>query len=149
MPDPRRVRALAVRIAMQVSRAAAKGVDAAAIFLAARVKETLSVPAPRKKVVTSAGDIEYRATVRAIPGAPPRKLSGKMRQSVTYQLSAQRPRGRGPASAVVGLKARSKRGVNYPRILEYKGHPYLMKTARQYRRELTTIVGRSIKMRVI
>lgn len=91
MAAPKRVtgaalKALAVKIAEQVQRRANSGVKNAAVFLAARIKETVSVPAPRKRVVSSLGDISYRATAKAIPGAPPRKLSGKLRQSVTYQL---------------------------------------------------------------
>ena len=140
--------ALAARIAAQVQKRAAAGVGAAAVFLAARLKEQVSVPAPRKRVVSKRGDLYYRATVRAIPGAPPRKLSGKLRQTITYQVNTG-PRGR--VTALVGTNARSVNNFNYPRWLEQnKAHPhkFVAPTVRRYRADLVTIVGRKLHVRV-
>lgn len=123
--------------------------QAAAVFLAARVKETVSVPAPRKRVVNSLGDIRYRATSRAVPGAPPRKLSGRLRQSIThvYQPSANPKAKKGQGGkGIVGLKARSAKGFNYPKQLEKKtDHKYLVVTARRWRTQLEVIVGRRVR----
>lgn len=137
---------VAHRIAVQVQRRAATGVQAAAVFLAARLKEVLSVPAPRKRVQDRAGNFYYRATTRAIRGAPPRKLSGKMRQGVTYTIAAPINLGKKVAMAsTVGLKARSPKGFNYPRALEHRGHPYFWKTVQRWRPSLAVIVGRAIR----
>lgn len=141
------IKAQAQKIAEQVQRRAGAGVKAAAVFLAARIKETVSVPAPRRRVVNKVGDIRYVATSRAIPGAPPRKLSGKMRQSVTYELPGVTDKLR--AKAVVGVKARSKNGFNYPKKLEKRGHPFMMPTVRKYRRDLVAIIGAKMKVRTL
>lgn len=138
---------LAAKIAAQVQKRAGAGVKAAAVFLAARVKEAVSVPAPRKRVVNKLGDIRYVATQRAIPGAPPRKLSGKLRQSVTYELPGVTDKLR--ASAVVGVKARSRNGFNYPKRLEKNGHAFLMPTVRKYRKDLAAIIGAKMKVRTL
>jgi hypothetical protein len=141
------IKAQAQKIAEQVQRRAGAGVGAAAVFLAARIKETVSVPAPRKRVVNRVGDIRYVATQRAIPGAPPRKLSNKLRQSVTYELPGVIDKLR--ARAVVGVKARSKNGFNYPKHLEKRGHPFMAPTIRKYRRDLVAIVDAKIKVRTL
>lgn len=133
-----RIVELAARIAKQVETRAGKGLAACAAFLSSRVKETLSLPAKRKKVVNSFGDIYYRAANRAIPGAPPRKLTGRLRSSVTWQMD-------GTKRALIGVRARSVTGWNYPKTLEYGGHPFLAMTAMKYKRELNTIMGRSLK----
>lgn len=156
MPTPRRnLQQIALRIAQQVQARAGKGVQAAAIFLAARLKETVSTPAPRKRVINNAGDIRYVATVRAIRGAPPRKLSGKLRQSITHAAKlppggttggGQRGRIR-PVLATVGVMARSAKGFNYPRHLERTNHRFLLPTVRKYRKELVTLVGGSLRVR--
>lgn len=142
------IAALAAKIAEQVQRRAGAGVRAAAIFLAARIKEAVSVPAPRKRVVNKLGDIRYVATQRAIPGAPPRKLSGKLRQSVTYELPGVTDK-LVRARAVVGVKARSKNGFNYPKHLEKNSHAFLMPIVRKYRRDLVAIIGAKIKVRTL
>lgn len=154
MPS-RRIQDLALRIAMQVQRATAKGVQAAAIFLAARLKECVSVPAPRKRVTGRLGNMSYVATTRAIKGHPPRKLSGKLRQSITYTIVNPTPMVVGGrkvtgGTARVGLKARSAKGFNYPRHLEKRtSHKFMIVTVQRYRRDLATIVGRPIRARII
>lgn len=151
-PDPNRIRNIALRIATQVQKRAASGTLNAAIFLSARLKETVSVPAPRKRVVNNAGDIRYVATTRAVRGAPPRKLSGKLRQSITYGLvgvtgQATKTTKR-LGTAVVGVKARGANGFNYPAFLESHGHPFMSTTVRRYRADLVTIVGDKLRVRV-
>jgi len=151
------------RIQAQLKKAAGKGIEAATRFLAARVKETLSIPAPRKivRAKPTAGKklgaiIAYSATVPATPGAPPRLLSGRMRLGVTTkQLS--------PTVGIVGVHARanpsskSPQGFNYPAFHETGEengtgklgdgeHPYLSVTAKKYRRELKKIASVALKL---
>lgn len=140
--------ALALRIAQQVQRGSGKGLNAARVFLTARSKEAVSVPAPRKRVISSAGNIYYRATTKATKGAAPRKLSGKLRQSITSAMV-------GPTKAVLGANARSMptarypRGFAYPRHLELSGqHPFFAPTAVKWKKQLAQIVGRAIKVEV-
>lgn len=141
------IAALAAKIAMQAQRKAGTGVKNAAVFLAARVKEEVSVPAPRKRVKGGAGNIRYVATARAIPGAPPRKLSGRLRQTVTYAFSPEVSRAarKMRVTATVGVKARSDKGFNYPKKLETDGHPFLKVTVLKYKRQLSDIVGKPLK----
>ena len=136
----------AERIAKSVERAAGKGLDAARLFLVARVKETLNVPAPRKRVVSHAGRMYYRAATPATPDAPPRKVSGAMQRSATSRMT-------GPRSAVVVVSAKSPEGFSYPRYHEVKTagqagsgkHRYIAPTVEKYRRELKAIVGQEIE----
>lgn len=73
------------KIAAEIDRIAARRLVAAAVYLTGKVKEVLSVPAPRQLVKSPRGNF-YRATVDAKRGAPPRKLSGRLRASMTYQV---------------------------------------------------------------
>lgn len=134
---------LAGKITAEVTRSAGKGLLAARLFLTARVKETLSVPAPRKKIPGGG----YRATTRATKGAPPRKLSGRLRTSVTGQTVS-------PTEEIIGASARGDppQNFNYPRYHEVVTggmpgsgqHKYVEPTADKYRTELTRIVGGSV-----
>lgn len=135
---------LAARIADQVKRGLNKGLQAGAIFLASRIKEELSVPAPRKAMRAPAQGKKkgaifgYRATTRATPLAPPRKLSGRLRASITHRMIT-------PLRAVIGTN------VKYGRYLELsKRHPhkFLMPTAKKYRKEIAAIIGKAVKMEV-
>lgn len=138
---------VAHRIAIQIQKRAATGVQAAAVFLAARLKEVVSEPAPRKRYQGRDGNFRYRATTRAVTGAPPRKLSGKLRQSVTYTIAAPINLGKKVAmAATVGVKARSEKGFNYPRHLEHHGHPYFWITVQKWRPSLAVIVGKAIRV---
>lgn len=144
---------LAAKIKKEVERSAAKGLNAARIFLTSRVKETLSVPAPRRAVKSLGGAVYYVATVRATPGAPPRKLSGKLRSSVTSHMET-------PYRAVIGANARGRptkkypKGFPYPKYHEVKQpefkasgrHKYIAPTAHRYKKELATIVGQQVKL---
>ncbi len=140
MTNAERAKKLAERITAQVARGAGKGLDAARVFFAARVKETLSVPAPRKAIrgATSGKKkgpiLGYRATTRAMPGAPPRKLSGRLRTSITSRM-------------VTPMKAVVSTNVKYARPLELSRrhpHKFFATTAAKYQRELKTIIGRNV-----
>ncbi len=135
-----RIRDLAERIAKQVEARAGKGLTQCAVFLSSRVRETLSEPAKRKKVISRTGDIYYRAASPAIYGAPPRKLTGRLRASVTWQMD-------GTKRALVGVRARSEKGFNFPKHLEYHtSHKFLAVTALKYKKELDTIMGQALKL---
>lgn len=172
MTNAERAKRMSQRIALQVARGAGKGLDAARIFLTARIKEELSVPAPRRRVMSmrlrkakgktkvsgaigkvlgAMGDIYYVATTKAIPGAPPRKLSGRMRSSVISVMVTDK-------TAVVGLNAKarpSKRfpgGFPYPRYHEIKDgnfrgsgkHRYMVPTFLKWRVQIALIIGSAV-----
>ncbi len=122
-------------LADEVKRSLGKGLKAAAIFLSSRVKELISVPAPRVRVLgkrgKAAGVIYYRATTPATPGAPPRKLSGRLRTSIAYEVDAD------------GLEARVGTNVKYARRHEYGGHAFLVPTLDRWRGELAGIIRKA------
>jgi len=107
-------------VAAEYQRRLVSGLTAGVIFLTNQVKKKISEPAPRKRVKGKRGKkkgvIYYRATTPATPGAPPRKLSGTLRQRVNYRIE---PDGSG---AVIGAY------TPYAARLEYEGHPYLADT---------------------
>lgn len=121
------------QIAAEVQRALGAGLKAAAIFLAARVREEVSVPAPRVRVTARRGKLAgvkyYRATAPATKGAPPRKLSGQFRSKVTWEMDAAGLEGRVGTNAVQG------------RRLEQEGHPYLVPALRRFAGELGQIIA--------
>lgn len=139
---------IAKKIAAQVERGRGRGLNAGRLFLEGRVKEALSVPAPRRLVRPKFGGMPYYvATTRAIPGAPPRKLSGRLRSSLTSAMVSS-------SEAVIGANARSDRGFNYPKHHEIKRsmlsgeHPFIYPTAVRYQREIGIIVGVEITIEV-
>lgn len=104
---------------------AGRGLEAATIHLLNRTRETLSVPAPRKRNAMG----RYRATVPATPGAPPRKLSGDLRRSMAYQMFRQKTIGRVGTNKV------------YARPLEgWMNHSFLYYTLDKSVGELTVIL---------
>lgn len=144
MNNADRMAKLAERIKTQLNRNIGKGLNAARIFLTARIREEVSVPAPRKKYLDRSGNISYRATTKATRGAPPRKVTGRLRSGISSVMIGTR-------RAVIGVKARSEKGFDYPKYHELKGmgknsgqHPFLAPTVRKYKRELALIVGREI-----
>ncbi len=137
-PNEQKMILLAARIQAQLVKNLNKGLNNARVFLTSRIKEEVSVPAPRKRAKDREGNIYYRATTRATPGAPPRKLSGKLRMSITSLMLTNR-------KAVIGVKARSPKGANYPAILEHGSHPFMVPTYRKWKKEIVQIVGRSVK----
>lgn len=107
---------------------AGRGLQAATIHLSNRVKQTLSIAAPRRR--TAAG--RYVATVPASPGAPPRKLSGQLRRSTAWQMYKKNTVGRVGTNEV------------YARPLEtWMGHSFLAYTLNRSKGELVTILGRT------
>lgn len=113
----------------EVRKSAGKGLAAGASFLAGRVKELLSTPAPRARVLGRTGVRYYRATTPATAGAPPRKISGRLRSGQTYEVSND------------GTRARVGSNVVYARRLEKEGHPYLSVALQRWLNELGTIIG--------
>jgi hypothetical protein len=107
-----RARKVAERVRAALRRGVGKGMKGAVLFLAARLKEEVGLPAPRRKV-TAGGAPSWRATTRAEPRAPPRKVSGALQRSV--QVVAERFR---PGRAVLTVNARSAGGFPYPLFLE-------------------------------
>lgn len=137
---------LAQRIADNVRRGAGKGIEAAGMFLASRVRDALNVSAPKRR--TPSGG--YVVTQRATPGAPMRKVTGVARRSVysmTYASSTAK------IIAVIGMNARSVKGFNYPKFHEIKStprsgmHPVLQPTAERFKDELAIIVGQQVRTR--
>jgi len=120
----------------QVMAMARKGVVAGCIFLKGRIRETVSEPAPRKRVLGKrgklAGVLYYRATAPAIRGAPPRKLSGRYRSTIDYQVASN------------GLTGRIGSNAVQARRLEQDGHPHLQVTLDRARDELAQVMTRAM-----
>jgi hypothetical protein len=104
------------KIAGAAREAAERRLGAAALFLAAKVKETVSKP----------------AVGRAAPGAPIRKASGAAWRSVRGERRGK--------VAVVIVSARSKAGFAYPRFWEHHGHAFFAPTVKKYRAQLVRIL---------
>ena len=153
-------RKLEERILLQLKRGAGKGLEAAVRFLAARIKEAVSVPAPKMAIrgVPLPGKrlgpiLGYRATASALKGAPPRVLSGKLRQGVTHKMLT-------PTVGLVGTHARSLPSKKYPLGFDYPRyhelgkedlwgggkHQFIKPTVKKYRKELRLVVGAAVKM---
>jgi hypothetical protein len=109
------------RMNAEVARRLAK----CAAYFAKELKVVLSVPAPRRVSRTTGRPY---ATVRAIPGAPPRKLTGRGRASIAWVLAPDK------RSSAVGTN------VIYMRRWEYDGHPYVAPTLRRVRTKLLEIL---------
>jgi hypothetical protein len=127
-------------VTAEIEKLRGKGLVAAGIHATRRLKEVLSVPAPRRIAVAGVrakwvppGTRYYVATTRATPGAPPRKLSGQLRRSVTYEVSP------GKTFVRVGTN------VVYARKLENGGHPWLLKTMIAIGPELAAILGKEVR----
>jgi hypothetical protein len=137
--NAQRAALIAERIKAQIEKNIGKGVNAARMFLVARVKEALSEPAPRIIVKDRSGNKYYRATTKAIKGNPPRKLSGKLRSSVFSKMLTK-------TSFVIGAKAKSDKGFPYSLYHEKKGygkksgmHPYIAPTIAKWKTVLLRI----------
>jgi len=90
------------------------------------LKTVLSVPAPRIKSKTTG---KIRAATPATPGAPPRKLTGRLRASVAYVVSV-------PALTVrIGTNVVYGRHLELRKLKKYR-HPWLMPTLRKLRPKL-------------
>ncbi len=94
------------QVANEVRRIAGLGLKAAAIHLSRRVKETISIAAARA-MFTYKGSTTYIALTSALPGAAPRKLSGQLRRSITWDATTD------------GSTARVGSNLVYARSLEF------------------------------
>lgn len=121
------------KIIREVQERAKKGLKAATIWIASKVKELISVPAPRALVKPKFGAPYYRATERATPGAPPRKLSGELRRSIAWEMRSNDTVGRIGTNKV------------YARPLEESGHTFLTLAIQMYAGEIKTIMGRAFQ----
>ena len=143
---------LAARIKAQVDAGASKGLAAAASFLTARVKEAMSVPAPRKRVTDRAGNMRYVATTPATAGAPIRKLSSRARTAQTWKMTT-------PKTAALGNSARGEptrkhpQGFNCPRYHELKlpgmpgsgTHAFIRPTFEKHKDDVKRIIGGEVR----
>lgn len=160
-------------IAEEVNRGIGRGIKAAAIFLASRIKELLSVPAPRVRLEAHDGTIYYRAgwlantkgiieatahyrsrgqkvpkTIMeggkvfipsyADPGAPPRKLSGRLRASIAWETDAGLY---GNLDYFEGASARVGTNVPYGREHELGSHKFLIVALRSNADRIARIIG--------
>lgn len=148
-----KARKAAMRIKEQARRGAGKGVRAAGPFLLGRIKETLSVPAPRKRTKDALGNIAYVATAPAKQNAPPRKLSGRLRSSGIWRLITK-------LVGMISFNAKGMPSKKYPGGFPYpayherkdfKGfkasgkHQFIAPTVKKYGRELKKMLGRAMR----
>lgn len=75
---------------------------------------------------------------RATPGAPPRVLHGRLRQSITHLLLKDGRK---------GLRVRIGTNVVYGRSLEFGGHPWLRPALTSNKRFILKTLGRGFKKR--
>lgn len=111
------------RVKREFERQIGRGLRGAAAFAANRAKEIVSVPAPRKR--TKSG---LRASTPAMPGAPPRKLSGTLRSRITSEVISD-------TQARVGLR------LDYGAIHEYGDHPFLSVMIEKNRDALARLIA--------
>jgi len=150
------------QIQEEVIRKAGKGAARASYFFQSRLKEVLSVPAPRRVVkaggtynvtfTTAArtaadGSVKagravsfsataavktYVATTPATKGAPPRKLSGRLRASIDVEL-----RTHSDTEEVYAIGT----NVVYARRHEFGAHPFMIPTLDAQAANIATIIG--------
>lgn len=118
------------QINLEIMRLANRGVGAAAYFFAARLREVLSIPAPRRLVTSARGVRYYVATTPATPGAPPRKLSGTLRRSVAVKLDPSGNSARVGTSPFYGLH-----------LEKNTSHAYLVPTLKKNIDAIAHIIG--------
>lgn len=150
------IQRLMVAIHLQVRDGAGKGLNAVRVFLTSRVKEAVSVPAPRA-IIRGPGQmgkkgpiLGYRATTPATAGAPPRKLSGRLRSSITSKMLSKHLARIG-ANAKGMPSPKHPEGFPYPKYHEMVGlgpgsgkHPFIRVTAAKYQSEMNTIMGAQV-----
>lgn len=138
-----KMKALAEKIKAQVLKSAGKGLNALRVFLTARIKEEMSVPAPRKKLPGGG----YRATTAAIPHAPIRKLSGRARSSLTSILIS-------PTEVWIGTNVVGAKGFKYPKYHETRNpsqpgsgmHQFIKPVLKRYKAEMGIILGGEVEL---
>ena len=124
------------QIEEKVQRLAGRGLLAAGTFLNARIKETLSVPAPRRRMTRGDGTKTWVATTKATPGAPPRKVTGSFRAKVMVR----QPR---PDVVQVGVF----NDVRARPFETWMNHPFLMRTVYANIPNLARIMGAAMTTR--
>lgn len=122
------------QIQAAVERLAGQGIAAAATHLQRRIKEVISIAPPDLKMVTSKSGRRYwRTKIRATPGAPPRKISGNLRNHVIARRVSD-------LHWQVGVF-----DVVYASPLEFTmNHPFLLKTAMAELPNLRRIIGEEV-----
>lgn len=114
----------------EIKKKVNRGLRSAAIHLTNKVKEAISVPAPRKRVTSKkSGAIYYRATVKATPGAPPRKLSGQLRRTITYEVNETED------------KARVGTNLKYAKRHEKGSHKFLEPTLQKNQTQIAALIA--------
>lgn len=122
------------QVQREAERLVGRGLYAAGLFYMGRVKELLSVPAPRRLVKSRSGVSYYVATTPATPGAPPRKLSGRLRASGSVRKLSD-------VWVQCGMG-----GVKYARRLELEmNHRFLSVALRQNAYAMGRIVGNTLE----
>lgn len=121
----------------QIKAEVNKRIEAGCVLIQNDLKQVLSVPAPRKRVLSKSGVIYYRATTPAIPGAPPRKLSGRQRSSITREMDRENLSGK------VGTNVKP-----YPRYHEEHDHPFVSVTLVRVRGDLERVLGTGVGVSV-
>lgn len=109
---------------------AVKALTAAAMMAANEIKDTLSVPAPRKTIKGRGGSRYYRAATPATPGEPPRKLSGRLRASISWGVDK------------INLRSWVGTNVVYGPVHEHGAHPFVQASIARIRGNLRTLLGR-------
>lgn len=135
------------KVVSDFKRSVGRGIEAAAIFLANRIREFLSVPAPRKIVTSRDGVRYYRATTKATPGAPPRKLSGALRRSVGWIILERKVAARVGIFGGKELKHQEPGQVGkYARRHERTNHKFISVMIELWRPQLEYIIGRPFEI---
>lgn len=115
----------------------------AAEFIAQKVRKELSVQAPLVGYIGRNGVYKVRAATPATPGAPPRRVTGALQDSIRPTLIDGRP------SIIADV--RSERGFLYGLYHEIIGfggyagagrHPYYKVVLAKYRSEIEAILTR-------
>jgi hypothetical protein len=123
----------------EAKRLTGRGIEAAARLFANLVRQTLSIPAPPARYKTSRvgrrGRIiqPRRAATPATPGAPPRRVTGRLRGSIAVEFNP------------VTNSARVGTNVVYGRRLELGDHKYLLPTLQANLAALTQVAGMVIE----
>lgn len=123
----------------EVERLAGRGIHACARFYNNSVKQFISVPAPRRLAAAGArsktpGVRHYVATTPATPGAPPRKLSGRLRASMAVDFD------KAENVAYVGTN------VFYGRVHEEGDHPFLIVVLVMILPQLAIVAGQNLQV---
>ncbi len=125
------------QVQKECDRLVGRGIETMARMYANLVRQTLSIPAPRRRAVAgqrsrNPGTIYYVATTPATKGAPPRKLSGRLRASIAVDFNAS-----------INV-ARVGTNVIYGRVHEEGDHAWLLPTLETNRMGLQQILGQEI-----